>query len=421
MLKNPVQSIIYYLQQQITFFMQNDKTPAFQPKGRHILVPDRTAHDRVAAASRAQLDKIYDTNPPNQLKSHPTGAMAETQLAEQQIPATYQRTHQENFDWRNYHSAWQNYYQQYYQRYYWQQLHAERQKIHAVKSAEAALPPIEQPKQIIAAADPAGDKNAKITKLKQDITDSVKIQAKKARKSHHFIPVLSALGVGLAFLFLQFNSVVFAQVKAYVSPGNLSNESLIVDPTVAANVGPEPKLVIPKINVDVPVDYSVTGLTEAQIQQSLRDGATYYNLPGANAKPGENGNTVILGHSSNDIFNQGEYKFVFVLLDRLKPGDTFYLNYQGKRFVYKVTETKVIDPTQVSTLQIGTSKPMATLVTCTPPGTALKRLVIFGEQISPDPGVAAQPEAPQTPNDSPETPLPGNEPSWLDNIWNFLF
>jgi sortase A len=165
----------------------------------------------------------------------------------------------------------------------------------------------------------------------------------------------------------------------------------------------------------------VNDLSESEIQNSLRDGATHYNLPGANALPGQFGNTVLLGHSSNDIFNQGKYKFVFVLLDRIQPGDTFYLNYQSKRYIYKVTQVKVIKPTEVSSLQLGNDKPRATLVTCTPPGTALNRLLVVGEQISPDPTGTPAP-APQPAGAQPtDTTIPGNEPSWLDNVWNFFF
>jgi sortase A len=220
---------------------------------------------------------------------------------------------------------------------------------------------------------------------------------------------------------LQFNSILIAQVKAYVSPGAITNEAVLIGPNTTVSVGPEPKLIIPKINVEVPVDYSVTDLSEGDIQNSLRDGATHYQLPGADAVPGQFGNTIILGHSSNDIFNQGKYKFVFVLLDRLQPGDTFYLNYQSKRYIYKVTQVKVIKPTEVSALQVGNSKPMATLVTCTPPGTALNRLVIFGEQISPDPSGTPTPAQQPAPAQQTSATIPGNEPSWLDNLWNFIF
>jgi sortase A len=238
------------------------------------------------------------------------------------------------------------------------------------------------------------------------------------RRSRHFVPVLSALVAGCLFLFFQFNSVIVAHVKAYVSPGAISGEALIIDPA-NFKVGPEPKLIIPKINVDVPIDYSVTTLDEAQIQRSLRDGATHYKLPGADAIPGQNGNTVILGHSSNDIFNQGAYKFVFVLLDRLEVNDTFYMHYNGTRYIYRVTEKKVIDPHDIDILQIGNKKPMATLITCTPPGTALQRLIVFGEQITPDPGNAKPASKSETKKEN--LVLPSTEPSWLDNVWNSFF
>lgn len=393
--------------------MQNDNS--ITPQGAN---QPQTPSDRntAADAARQAAMHIYDNNPPNQTREQ----QAAQQQQQQNGQNPYMRTHQENFDWRQYHSAWQNYYQQYYQRYYWQQLHAERQKLATTAAQQQAAQPA-QPQDVVVGSDVPDEQKTKVAQLKHDITETVKKQAKKARKSSHFIPIASALGVGLLFLFLQFNSVMIAQVKAYVSPGNLTNDSLIVDPSATATVGPEPKLIIPKINVEVPVDYGVTGLSEAQIQTSLRDGATHYNLPGADAVPGQYGNSIILGHSSNDIFNEGKYKFVFVLLDRLQPGDLFYLNYNSKRYIYKVTETKVIDPSQVSTLQIGYSKPMATLVTCTPPGTALKRLLIFGEQISPDPAGDSKTATPAQNQQNQNTTIPGNEPNWLDNIWNFIF
>lgn len=373
---------------------------------RQFVVPNQQTEE-AAAVVRQQIDHIYDATPPNQ-------------PATGQTPAhnPYEQNHQDNFDWRTYHSAWQQYYQQYYQRYYWQQLHAERQKL----AATAADRAIAKDEGLLIGADPNAPqtKKEKVGALKHDITNKVKERAQKVRKSHHFIPLISALGVGLVFLFLQFNSVVFAQIQSYISPGDISSDAITIDPSASVNVGPEPKLIIPKINVEVPVDYSINTLSETQIQDSLRDGATHYSLPGANAVPGQNGNTVILGHSSNDIFNQGQYKFVFVLLDRLAPGDVFYLNYNSTRYIYRISEVKVIDPNNIQALEIGTSKPMATLITCTPPGTALKRLLVFGEQISPDPS-GSKPANSASSNTTKST-IPGDtEPTLLDRIWQFFF
>jgi len=396
--------------------------------------PDSRENSQEAAAHivRQQISQIYDTAPPNQptpsekpkhvVQPAPVAATTEQQPPaekpqEQAEQSPYDRTAAVNFDWREYHTAWQNYYQKYYERYYWQQLHAERQKL----AATAADRAVAKQEGVMVGEDPNAPAKNKVDALKKDITNKVKDRAEKVRKSHHFVPLLSAFGVGLAFIFLQFNSVVFAQIQSYISPGALSGDAISIDPTVPVNVGPEAKLIIPKINVEVPVDYGVNNLSEASIQNSLRDGATHYNLPGANAVPGQKGNTVILGHSSNDIFNQGAYKFVFVQLDRLQPGDVFYLHYNGVRYIYRMTSSKVIDPTEVSALQLGNDKPMATLITCTPPGTALKRLLIFAEQISPDPNGATATAATEQTQAPENNTLAGNEPTLLDQIWDFFF
>jgi len=396
----------------------------------------QTHQETTAQIVRQQINQIYDTAPPNQpaapsakpkhvvqpalvTVTTPSQQPQPEQQASQQEQteqSPYNRTAAVNFDWREYHTAWQNYYQKYYERYYWQQLHAERQKL-AVTAADRA---VAKEEGVTVGEDPNAPAKNKVDAIKKDITSKVKNRASKMRKSHHFVPLVSALGVGLVFIFLQFNSVVFAQIQSYISPGAVSGDAITIDPSAPVNVGPEAKLIIPKINVEVPVDYNVNEISESNIQNSLRDGATHYKLPGANAVPGQKGNTVILGHSSNDIFNQGAYKFVFVQLDRLQPGDIFYLHYNSTRYIYRMTSSKVIDPTEVSALQIGTDKPMATLITCTPPGTALKRLLIFAEQISPDPGGAVT-----TPTQNAQTPtnntLVGNEPTLLDQIWQFFF
>jgi hypothetical protein len=48
-------------------------------------------------------------------------------------------------------------------------------------------------------------------------------------------------------------------------------------------------------------------------------------------------------------------------------------------------------------------------------------LVIFGEQISPDPSGTPTPAQQPAPAQQTSATIPGNEPSWLDNLWNFIF
>ena len=113
--------------------------------------------------------------------------------------------------------------------------------------------------------------------------------------------------------------------------------------------------------------------------------------------------------------NPGDYKFIFVQLNRLTAGDLFYLDYGAKRYTYKVTELKVIDPTDVAALNLGTDKPYATLVTCDPPGTTAQRLLVIAEQVSPNPDGADEVQA----DDASNTPasITGKPKTLLESIF----
>jgi sortase A len=149
---------------------------------------------------------------------------------------------------------------------------------------------------------------------------------------------------------------------------------------------------------------------------AMKNGVAYFGIPGANSKPGQIGNTVIAGHSSNDVTDPGDYKFIFARLDALTPGDTIYINYLGKRYVYSVTKKEVVKPTDIQALIYTTNKPVITLLTCTPIGTALNRLLVTAEQISPSPSQAAA--APSTSNTGTQpASIPGNSPTFMERIF----
>jgi sortase A len=189
---------------------------------------------------------------------------------------------------------------------------------------------------------------------------------------------------------------------------------VIVDPTTEVAIGKDAKLIIPKINVDIPVVYDVETFDEADIQAGLERGVVHY---GNTALPGQNGNNVIVGHSSNNFFNTGKYKFAFVLLSRLDEGDNIILHYKGTRYIYRVTNKQIIQPDDFSLVQ-PTATPVVTLITCDPPGTSWRRLVVQAEQISPDPS-GAQASDTHIPEDI-QTPVPGNAPSIWQRIGDWF-
>ena len=311
---------------------------------RSLQVPPRdeggvrvSGRDEAAALMRSQIDRIYDE-----------------QDADQTTTASpYQQTHSEQADhdaakqqadahWKQYHTAWQSYYQQYYERYYLSQL--QKRPSTAAPAHTAAASSSSATKANVAVMEPAKamSQDEAVSELRNKLLDQVKTHSQRVRKSRHFMPIVAALVVGLTFALLQYNRLIVAQVKAYVSPGSIAAENIILDPTADTKVSQAPKIIIPKINVDAPVVYDVPSLDEHIVQEKLKGGVVHYPIPGASSVPGQKGNTVILGHSSNDVFDDGAYKFVFVQLDKMEKGDTFYLNYNGTRYTYTVTEKKII-------------------------------------------------------------------------------
>ncbi len=192
--------------------------------------------------------------------------------------------------------------------------------------------------------------------------------------------MLFGLGVGsiviLIFMFTFFNERIIAP---FIQPSrNATNIPLITTGTVSS----APEVIIPKINVQVPVVYDVATISDAAIQKGLERGVVHY---ADTAVPGEDGNVVIVGHSSGNIFNAGKYKFAFSLLRALDTGDTFYLQKDSKRYTYQIYKKEVVKPTDVSVLGLTDKPASATLITCDPPGLSTNRLVVIGQQISPSP------------------------------------
>lgn len=159
-------------------------------------------------------------------------------------------------------------------------------------------------------------------------------------------------------------------------------------------VGPmEDRLIIPKIGKNVPiVRPSMEALMkedwpkfEDDIQEALRDGVVHY--PGS-AKPGQAGNFFLTGHSSYYPWVNSKYKDVFARLGELGIGDTYSVFYGGDKHTYRIIDKKEVKPSNVQVLDQPTNKRLATLMTCTPVGTTLRRLILVAEEVDPRTNVA---------------------------------
>ncbi|MCA9341020.1 sortase [Candidatus Saccharibacteria bacterium] len=381
------------------------------------LTPRDFTNQQEAAANvtRDQLNNIYSQQ------------ASQTQTAPQQTQPSAHPRSIDNNQWQKYHSSWQKYYQTYYERYYtgaiqnaqstYQQYAKNLQDtVHAQQNSPDSNPTSSHNE------DSSMSQKEAIEGLRSELLTKISKSAKKARGSKHFVPAMAALCVLLIFGFLQYNSILFSYAQAYVSPGNIDQQNIIVDPNAALQVSDEPRLIVPRFNIDLPVQYENTmGNTAAKTNDlqmaAMRNGVAYFGAAGFDSRPGQNGNFGIAGHSSNDFTDGGAAKFAFAPLLRMKKGDIFYLNYKGIRYTYNVTKIKEVQPDNVAALNTGNTKPMATLITCTPLGTAERRLLIFGEQISPSPSKAST--APTTTQDESvdATQLTGKSPTIFERLF----
>jgi sortase A len=89
------------------------------------------------------------------------------------------------------------------------------------------------------------------------------------------------------------------------------------------------------------------------------------------ADPGDPGNVVLSAH--NDIFGE-----LFRDLDRLKPGDEIRLSTATREYVYRVTGTEIVEPTDVHIME-PTTRPTLTLISCYPYLIDKQRIAVFAE------------------------------------------
>lgn len=332
-------------------------------------------------------------------------------------------------DWQKYHSDWQNYYQKYYSEYYakaaQKYLETEKSKLSAqTASTNAYL------SQDSIARTEASAKQVEVS-LRERIREKANSSFKLSKRHKQFVPIFAGVFSVLFVLFLQYNRLIFAPIMAYIAPGNTKDTGITaIDPTVSEAPTADPRLLIPKLNVDVPVFFNISNDT-ATINNAMNHGVAQFKIPGADAMPGQIGNLVISGHSAGDIYSNNQYKFIFSGLERLVDGDLIYVNYNSVRYTYKVYKRETVEPTNVAALVYKIDKPILTLITCTPLGSDRYRLLVMAEQINPsyeqkETTEIANHETGTEDNGNAEnkTPsssiMPANERSFFDRVWRWL-
>ena len=125
------------------------------------------------------------------------------------------------------------------------------------------------------------------------------------------------------------------------------------------------RIQIQAINVDAPV---VQGDSWDQLKKGVGQHI-------GSSDPGQAGNVVLSAH--DDVFGE-----IFRNLDRLQPGDQVLVYTAQQQFVYIVTSSQIVAPTQVDVMN-PTSAPTLTLISCYPYMVDKSRIVVFAKLQNP--------------------------------------
>lgn len=202
---------------------------------------------------------------------------------------------------------------------------------------------------------------------------------------------LFLIAVSVIMYIVFFYPVIVQEIKYLVLP-HKDKVQVLTDGKLQKDQKPGPSqmiptdeefsILIPKIGANSKVVANVNPYDPDIYQRALTKGVAHAE---GTVFPGQIGNTFLFSHSSSDFYQADRYNAVFYLLNKLTKGDTFYLVYQKNVYRYIVERTKIANFDEIEYLEGSTDQTnssTATLMTCWPAGTSLKRFVVVGRLVS---------------------------------------
>lgn len=188
--------------------------------------------------------------------------------------------------------------------------------------------------------------------------------------------------------------IYYPFIKIYIFPpklGNITAKGYFIQ--------------IPKIQAEAPIVLNVDPWNEKEYRAKLQKGVAHAKTT---PPPGEKGVSYLFAHSSDNPWNIGRYNTIFFRIGELNLKDEILVFKDGKKYIYKVTDKKIVWPADVEYLTKKTSNYSSSpstnaqgklesrskglekdenkinqliLQTCYPIGTAFQRLLIFAERV----------------------------------------
>ncbi len=132
-------------------------------------------------------------------------------------------------------------------------------------------------------------------------------------------------------------------------------------------------IVIPKIDANSAIVKDVDPYDELAYTQAFTAGIAHVK---GSVMPGQKGNIFLFAQNSADSFKSSKFNQTFYLLNKMEAGDEIYLYYGRKKYVYIVTDKKIVARSTVEYLSDDKSAETITLMTTYPPATSLMRVLV---------------------------------------------
>lgn len=180
---------------------------------------------------------------------------------------------------------------------------------------------------------------------------------------------------------------IYAQIKyQFLGPEPIKKGEFIASADEPSCIGTEneslkipQRIIIPSLGIDAPVIWP-DNTSENALQRALEKGVAFWP---ESSLLGQNGITIILGHSSAYPWYQGEYGSIFSLLNKLNQGDEIWVYSPQNKYVYQVLEKEIQMPQNLNIKkQDGNS--VLYLLSCWPISTDWKRITIKAIAIDKD-------------------------------------
>ncbi len=154
----------------------------------------------------------------------------------------------------------------------------------------------------------------------------------------------------------------------FANPNKLEELGLTYEEILnVANNGTMGYVEIPKISVSLIIYHTI----EENVLQKGIGHVPETHLPVG----GKNTHCVLAGHTGLPSAK------LLTNIDQLKGGDRFYIHVLNEVLEYKIDDVSVVEPDEVSRLNVISGKDCVTLVTCTPYGVNSHRLLVRGVRV----------------------------------------